>query len=185
MGWSLRSAFFLYICYMKYDLSKHTIYQEFEHKHKNAILTYIQIAYDQFSELYDIPDIFERLVKAAKLAELDPTKKWVIEITNYKNKEVNLLIDYFLSRVQNNNEHEQLITNQTLFWRYQAKLRDFDTSLKEASILSAECEKLAERIRHSYTEIYGDANDLKNKKQKVIRLVPESMADYYSGLINV
>ena len=143
----------------------------FKRKNKAKILKYIELCFDQGSPLNKIENFRTRQVKACKKARLNPENEDILEIINFNDEEVNILINAYLGKVKNNNLYDSLISNQFLFWTIQEEIRKplDDKGVKHKADLSKFGEEVEKRISDLMGRIYGK-KEVQEVAAKIVRL---------------
>lgn len=170
-------------------------FKTFRHKEKAKILQYIEYTYSKESELIQsYPSLKKRKEMAVVKSGLDIKDDFVQELMELQaiNKEedefvkaITSLINFYLKN-QCDNAFEMLISNQQMFWEFQARIRkpmsedlDEDKALKAVEIkdkLARASEEAHKRIQNLYKEIYGEEDKMQKEAEKIVRITPELMA---------
>lgn len=170
---------------MPINEKQYPIFKDFQHEKKKEILRYIELVYDKDSPLAkQVFDIADLKYRAAIDAGLNPDNPDVKEIFALENKEVAALIDFYLTRVQNNYQWTNLMTNLELFVEYTSRVRQpISTELDEDKQLVAfekkaklrnELANLQLDIEKGFANIYKGFDDEKNKGRTINVVTPES-----------
>ncbi len=170
---------------MPINEKQYPIFQEFKHPQKDKILRYIELVYSRDSELVKKQfDIVDLKYAAAVDAGLNPDSDEVKAIASLEDREVAALIDFYLTRVQNNYEHVNLMTNLELFIEYTSRVRQpINTELEEdkqlvafekKAKLRAELASLQTAIENGFKSIYTVYDIEKNKGRTVNVSAPET-----------
>lgn len=157
------------------------IAKSLERKDRNKILTYIELMYDQKSELNKIPDLKERKDTAMSMAKLNPHDDEMKEIMDIKNDQVNELIFYYLSFHQNNIRYQKYCSDLQFLWYMMAEMMkpidekiEIEKQIKTRALMSLECDNLIARLEHAKSDIWGtdDVKAMAEHKVKAM-LSPE------------
>jgi hypothetical protein len=148
-----------------------------KHKDKQKILSFIKLLYTKDAPINNIDNLRERQIYAANQCKLDPTDPQIIQIFNYENEEITLLINLYLGKIQNSNEYDQYQSNQWLFWNLQDKMRqplqDNDEYIKKMNNYSTWSQQLAERMDKQKSIIWGKDPETQSAGAKIIRMTYE------------
>ena len=148
------------------------VFSEFKRRNKAKIIKYIEHCFGKDSPLIKVENFRERQIKAAKKARMDITSDDTLTIIDFRDFEVNGLINTFLGQVQNSNLYDSLISNQYLFWSIQEEMRKPVDSkkIKERTDLSKYSETIEQRILVLTKKIYGSDKEVVEMGAKVIRM---------------
>lgn len=143
----------------------------FKRKNKARILKYIEFCFDQDSPLNSIENFRKRQIKACKKAKLDPEREDVLEIINFEDKDVNILINAYLGKVKNSNLYDSLISNQFVFWTIQEEMRKplGEKGVKHKADLSKYADEVEKRISELMGRIYGK-KEVQDVAAKIVRI---------------
>lgn len=154
------------------DLDSIDVFKAFKRKERKEIFNYIRLTFDRDSELSEIRSLRKRQINACKKAGLDVTSQEVLAIIDFRDVEVNVLINTYIGKINNDNLYDSLISNQYLFWTIQEEMRkpfDKENTIKYKSDLSKQSEEVEKRISSLMERIYG-TDELKDMGAKVIRM---------------
>lgn len=170
---------------MPINEKQYPIFKDFQHEKKKEILRYIELVYHKDSPLAKEVFVIEDLkYRAAIDAGLNPDNPDIKEIFALENREVSALIDCYLTRVQNNYEWTNLMTNLELFGEYTSRVRQpINTELEEDKQLAAfekkaklrqELASLQVAIEKGFSNIYKGFEDEKSKGRLAGGVSPET-----------
>jgi len=142
-------------------------FSSFKRKDKSKILKYIEFCFSRDSEFNKIQNFRTRQIKSAQKAKLNVKRQDVIAIMDFKDEDVNILINAFLGKVQNSNLYDALISNQLLFWKIQEEMRQSD-DIKTMTTLSQQSKSIEDRIEGLMSSIYG-TDEMMDQGAKIIR----------------
>jgi hypothetical protein len=148
------------------------VYQKFDHKFKDKILKYMEAMYLQSSDLNHIDDPHDKRKRACIKAGLDFSEKWVLEMSNLSDEDLNTIIFHFIN-YNNTNRYTNFLANQQLLWRVQGELmKEFkmDDDLKDFQLkitLSEKSEQLLERVENQKKLIYKSDAEIKMAEKQV------------------
>ena len=154
------------------DYSEIEEFSNFKRTGKAKIIKYIETCFDKDSPLNQIQNFRERQLKAAKKAKMDITDDNTLAIIDFRDMEVNVLINAYLGKINNSNLYDSLISNQFLFWSIQEAMRSPVDSkkLKERTELSKLSETIEQRISVLMKNIYGEDDGVEEMGGKVVRM---------------
>lgn len=154
------------------DYSEIEEFSSFKRTGKPKIIKYIELCFDKDSPLNQIQNFRERQLKAAKKSKMDITDDNTLAIIDFRDMEVNVLINTFLGKINNSNLYDSLISNQFIFWSIQEEMRKpIDSKkLRERTDLSKLSETIEERISVLMKKIYGVDEDVEEMGAKVVRM---------------
>jgi hypothetical protein len=151
-------------------------------KDRIKILAYIELMYDQKSELNKIQDLQERKEAAMVMAKLSPQDEEMKQIMAMKNEEVNELIFHYLTFYQNNIRYQKYCSDLQFLWYMMNQLMkpfdapdgDNERQIKTRALMSMECDNLIARLEHAKSDIWGtdDVKAMAEHKVKAM-LSPE------------
>lgn len=154
-------------------------FSTFHHPDKEKIINFIQLVYNKNSPfIVKFPDLQKRKTECLISADLSP--KFDLEDPGYQH-----LVDIYLSRIQNSNEFETLISIQEALWEANMilrtpvgpldedkKMRTLDTKAKMVGHIQKYTEKIAELTKI----IFMDDKKATELNEKRRRITPESIA---------
>lgn len=154
------------------DYSEIEEFSSFKRTGKAKIIKYIEFCFDKDSPLNQIQNFRERQLKAAKKAKMDITDDNTLTIIDFRDLEVNVLINTFLGKISNSNLYDSLISNQFLFWSIHEAMRNpvDNKKLKERTDLSKLSETIEQRISVLMKKIYGVDEEVEVMGAKVVRM---------------
>lgn len=143
----------------------------FKRKNKARILKYIEFCFDKESPLNSIENFRKRQIKACQKAKLNPEAIDVLNIMNFEDDEVNVLINTYLGKIKNSNLYDSLISNQFVFWTIQEEMRKplDDKGVKHKADLSKYSDEVEKRISELMSRIYGK-KEVQDVVTKIVRL---------------
>ena len=153
------------------DYSEIEEFSSFKRTGKAKIIKYIELCFDKDSPLNQIQNFRERQLKAAKKAKMDITDDNTLTIIDFRDMDVNVLINAFLGKINNSNLYDSLMSNQFLFWSIQEAMRmPVDSAkIKDRTELSKQSEIIEKRIADLSHKIYG-SEELEEMGAKVVRM---------------
>jgi hypothetical protein len=127
---------------------------------------YIELVYNEKSQLNEIGDLAERKLEACRIAKLDENSKEAIAIMDMVNKDVNeQIIQYIIA----NNSHEfaLLIADQHLFADQIKQILDPMTDIVLRNKLSEQSSALLIRIKARLQSIFQGNKEINIASHKV------------------